>query len=107
MGFSGSGIKGDGLQDCNSNCCHNIAVSPHQTTNVVSGSDKQCIQVVKGSIDVTDHIEGEQCGDDNDRMVAKCSVPVCPPPGDDGDVEIMFGLCDGDEAIVPRSVPRI
>ena len=106
MGFSGAGIKGCSISNCSSKCCPISAVSPHQTTNVVSGGDKQCIQVVKGSIGVTDGMEGEQRGDDNDRLVAKCSVPVCPPPGVVDDVEIMCGTCDSDEGMVPRSVPE-
>ena len=88
-----------------SNSC-NSAVSPQITTNVVSGSNKQCMAIVGGSIDVADNIEGEQCGDDNDRKVAICSVPVCPSPVTDGNEEPMCGVCGGDEAIIPKSIPE-
>ena len=43
--------------------------------------------------------------DDNDHKVAKCSVPICPPPGSD---ECQEQVEDMDqESLVPRQVPDV
>ena len=86
-------------------------VRPHaEQHNVVadsSGSAKDIKEVVNS-------LEGEQQGDDNDRKVVNCSVPVCPPSvaneqveGDTVEEELMCGVCYDSEAIVPKSVPEV
>ena len=96
VGFSGAGIKGCDINDCSSKYCPISAVSPRPTTNVVEDNNGQYVKHVyhyhRGDVCVTDNAEGEPRADENDDLVRKCSVPRCPPPGDNEGVEIMFAV---------------
>ena len=48
---------------------------------------------------------GDSTGADNDRKVAKCSIPICPPPTANEQEQRVEDM--DQESLVPRQVPNV